>query len=61
MFQKRYVVVKERRNFDDSSAHCKSLGGTLALPELAEENERILHEIGEGLRGFHSFVGFFQC
>ena len=38
--------MKDQKTFDDSLAHCKSLGGTLALPESAEENQRILDDLG---------------
>ena len=51
-FQKKYVIVKEKKNFADSLAHCRSLGGTLALPQSAEENEQMLHELGKSLRLF---------
>ena len=38
--------MSQSKNYADSSAHCKSLGGILALPESAEENQHIMHEIG---------------
>ena len=46
-FQKKYLVVKENKNFADSSAHCESLGESLALPESVEENEQILRELSK--------------
>ena len=46
ILQKRFVVMKEKKNFDYGLAHCKSLGGTLGLPESIEENQQILNEIG---------------
>ena len=39
--------MKKKKNFADSSAHCESLGGSLAVPESAEENELMLQELGE--------------
>ena len=49
ILQKKLVVVKEKKNYDDSSAHCKSLGGSLALPESSEENQQILDELFKGM------------
>ena len=40
-------MVNEKMNFSDSSAHCKSLGGSLALAESAEENQQMLLELGK--------------
>ena len=45
-FQKRSVIVKQMKNYSESLAHCKSLGGTLALPESAEENQQIIDAAG---------------
>ena len=47
VLQKRIVVVKEKKNFTDSEAICKSLGGSLALPESVEENQQLKHELGK--------------
>ena len=47
MFQKKYVIGKEKKTYADSSAHCESQGGTLALPESAEDNEQILHQLSK--------------
>ena len=44
------MVVKVRKNYTDSLAHCKSLGGALALPESAEESLQINHKIGKRVR-----------
>ena len=43
--QKKFLIVKEKRNFDGSQSYCKSLNGNLALPESQEENQRIMEEI----------------
>ena len=50
VFQKKYVVVNEKKNIADSSVHCKSIGGTLALPESVEEDQQMLQEIGKDRR-----------
>ena len=44
--QKRFLVMRLKKNVADSSAHCESLGGSLALPESEEENQQIMQEIG---------------
>ena len=38
------------RDFDASQKHCKSLGGTLALPESEEENQKIRDELSKSPR-----------
>ena len=45
--QKKFVIVKEKRNFDDSLSYCKSLNGSLALPESQEENNQIMEAISK--------------
>ena len=45
--QKTFVVVKDKKNFSESVAHCKSLGGVVALPESSAENYHILDLIGK--------------
>ena len=47
MLQKKFVLVKELKNFTESSAHCESLGGSVALPETAEENQQISQMLGK--------------
>ena len=47
ILQKKYLLIKQKKKFPDSLAHCQSLGGTLALPESAEENQMLQQEIGE--------------
>ena len=57
MLQKKYVFVKEKMKFTDSLAHCKSLGGILAVAESAEENQWMQQELGECWKTFFcSFV-----
>ena len=61
LLQKKIVIVKEKKNLAESSAHCRSLGGSLALPESSEEeNQRITHELSKtlkvSLRFPHSFA-----
>ena len=62
ILQKRYVVVKEKKIYSDSSAHCESLGGSLALPDSAAENQQILEELGESMQLlFFCFILFFSA
>ena len=49
MLQKKFVVVKQMKNFADSSAHCKSLGGSLAAQESVEENQLMLDELSTSM------------
>ena len=59
VLQKKYVVVKEKMNYAGSLAHCKSLGGSLALPESPEENQQMLDELGNGMKLlFRSVLSF---
>ena len=41
------MIVMEKRTFANSVSHCKSLGGSLAVPETEDDNEAIKNEIGE--------------
>ena len=50
ILQKKYVIGKVKMNFVDSAAHCESLGGNLALPESAEENQQILDKLGNSTK-----------
>ena len=52
--QKKYVLVKQKKNYTDCSAHCKSLGGALAVPESAEEYQQIQQVIGKAVTSFSS-------
>ena len=47
MLQKKFFVAQQSMNYADSSAHCKSLGGSLALPESAVETQQIIDELGK--------------
>ena len=47
MLQKKFYVAQQSMNYADSSAQCKSLGGSLALPESAEETQQIIDELGK--------------
>ena len=51
MLQKRILTVKEKITFALDWAHCASLGGSLALPESAKENQRIMDELGKNSGG----------
>ena len=42
--------MNEKKTFADSVAHCKSLGGSLAVPETEVDVQEIKNEIGECLR-----------
>ena len=57
--QKRFVVIKQPKNYADSAAHCKSVGGSLALPESLEENQQIMQEIGNTGKIFSHFLHSF--
>ena len=56
MLQKKFVIVKEVKTVAARSAHCKSLGGTLALPESVEENQRIMDELSNILHSLHFLI-----
>ena len=39
--------MKEKRKFAEGVSHCRSLGGSLAVPETEDDTEAIKNEIGE--------------
>ena len=49
-----FVALRLMKNYADSSVHCKSLGGSLALPESVEECQRMIQDIGIIQRIFFS-------
>ena len=46
------MFINEVKNYNDSSAHCKSLGGSLATLESAEENQQMWDELSNSPRCF---------
>ena len=59
ILQKRLVYVKESKTYVGSSAHCKSVGGSLATPESEEENQQMLDELSNSPRCFFIIHLFF--
>ena len=53
------MIVKQLKNYADSIVHCRSLGGALAIPESAEENQQIVDELNNDSKLIVNFPSSF--